>query len=597
MRHRLVVALAVVVALLLAGCGGLPTTGPVLEGRVLGDVVNEPVRVVAVGPAAGASQEAVVRGFLRAGEDADETHATGKSFLAPQSVDLWRWSSSDVIIYDGDLSLRQVDDDSVEVTADVLAKLTPEGRYVEQPPGVRARLTVGLTKVGGEWRIELPTTGFGLWLDNDQFNRVFANRFIYYVSRSGRALVPDSRWFPNGPRLATTLARAQLSEVPPYLDGAVSTGVPAGTALAVNAVPVSNGRAQVNLSSQALSADPASRSAMWAQLTKTLSQVASVGSVALAVDNTPLELPGGVTSVASASELGYEVVSKAALDTALLRRGDTIGRIDPRYVPDTQTAKRPDLKPKDIDVARIPDTWRDLALSGDGKQVAAVSGNRNDLSIWRATEPTRAVPPFATSLTGPVYDPAGYLWIAGRDDSGADRVFVLDSVSTDPKAAPKPVSTPWLKDRRVKTLSMSADGARLLVVTTDRNGIDEQLGLSGVVRAANEEPQSLTAPLRQAQSLTRIQDATWLDPTSYALLGQVRGSDPMRPWLATIGAGVDGVRRETGRLGAVPGAVTITSVGGPRGLLIITSDDRVLARAGSNWPPIEQGSDVLVPGG
>jgi hypothetical protein len=43
--------------------------------------------------------------------------------------------------------------------------------------------------------------------------------------------------------------------------------------------------------------------------------------------------------------------------------------------------------------------------------------------------------------------------------------------------------------------------------------------------------------------------------------------------------------------------VTITSVGGPRGLLIVTSDNRVLARAGSNWPPIEQGSDVLVPGG
>ncbi|GAB3877202.1 GerMN domain-containing protein [Terrabacter terrigena] len=597
MRRQLLVGLLATAATLLAGCGGLPTTGPVLEGRVLGDVVNEPVRVVAVGPADGASQEAVVRGFLRAGEDADETHATGKSFLAPQSVDLWRWSSADVIVYDGDLSFRQVDEDSVEVTAAVLARLTPDGRYVEQAPGVRERLMLGLTKVGGEWRIELPTTGFGLWLDNDQFNRVFTNRFIYYVSRTTRALVPDSRWFQNGSRLATTLARAQLSGVPPFLDGAVTTGVPANTSLVVNAVPVSNGRAQVNLSTQALSADPANRAAMWAQLTKTLGQVASVGSVSLAVDNTPLELPGGVTSVGSAAELGYDVVAKPALDTALLRRGDTIRRIDPRYVPDTQAAKRPDLKPKDIDVARIPDTWRNLALSGDGKQVAAVSRSGSDLSIWRATEPTRAVPPFATSLTRPVYDPVGYLWIAGRDDAGNDRVFALDSVSSDVTTVPKAVSTPWLKDRRVKTLSVSADGARLLLVTTDRNGIDEQVGLSGIVRAPNGEPQSLTAPLRQAQSLTRIQDVTWLDPTSYALLGQVRTNDPMRPWLATIGAGVDGTRRETGRLNAVPGAVAITSVGGPRGLLIVTSDDRVLARAGSNWPPIEEGSDVLVPGG
>ncbi len=77
----------------------------------------------------------------------------------------------------------------------------------------------------------------------------------------------------------------------------------------------------------------------------------------------------------------------------------------------------------------------------------------------------------------------------------------------------------------------------------------------------------------------------------------MRASDAVRPWLATLGAGVDGTRPGIGRLNAVPGAVTITTVGGPRGILIVTSDHRVLARAGSNWPQIERGSDVLVPGG
>ncbi len=140
---------------------------------------------------------------------------------------------------------------------------------------------------------------------------------------------------------------------------------------------------------------------MWAQLTKTLGQVASVGSVSLAVDNTQLELPGGVTSVESAADLGYDVAATAVFDTALLRNGDAIRRFDPRYVPDTQASKRPDLKPKDGDIARVPDTWGSLALSVDGKQVAAVSADRRDLSIWRATEPTRSVASFATSLTQP----------------------------------------------------------------------------------------------------------------------------------------------------------------------------------------------------
>ena len=597
MRARGLAALLLVASTTLAACGGLPATGPVVEGRALGEVLNEPVRVVAVGPVDGASQEAVVRGFLRAGEDTDETHATGRSFLAPQSVDLWRWSSEDVVVYDGDLTVRRLTDDTVEVSADGLARLTPGGRYVEQPPGAREKVILGLTKVGGEWRVELPSTGFGLWLDSDQFNRVYVNRVVHYVTRTGRDLVPDSRWFPIGTRLATTLARAQLSAVPGHLAGAVTTGVPAGTRLAVNAVPVVNGRAQVNLSSEALSADPVGRAAMWAQLSKTLSQISSVSSVSLAVDSTQLELPGSVTSVASASELGYGLVPKTFLDTALLRTGDALRRFDPRYVPDTQDAKRPDLKPKDGDVARIPDTWRTLALSVDGKQVAAVSANRRDLSIWKATEQPRSVAPFAASLIRPVYDADGYLWIAGSDGHGDNRVFVLDSVSSDPDSTPKPISTPWLGDRRVKSISVAADATRVLVVTTDRSGGDEQLGLSGIVRATNGEPEGLSQPLRQAQSLTRIQDVTWLDPVSYAVLGQVRKGDAMRAWLATIGAGVDGTRSGAARLSPVPGAVTITTVGGPRGLIIVTSDNRVLARAGSNWPLIERGSDVLVPGG
>ena len=90
MRGRRFAGLLLVASTMLAACGGLPSTGPVVEGRALGEVLNEPVRVVAVGPVDGASQEAVVRGFLRAGEDIDETRTTGRSFLAPQSVDLWR---------------------------------------------------------------------------------------------------------------------------------------------------------------------------------------------------------------------------------------------------------------------------------------------------------------------------------------------------------------------------------------------------------------------------------------------------------------------------------------------------------------------------
>lgn len=604
MRRRLLAAAALAVSLVLTACGGLPESGPVIEGRALGEAINEPVRVAATGPRDGASQEEIVRGFLRAGEDSDETRQTGKLFLAPQSVDLWRWSTQDVVIYDSDLSVRKVDEETVQVRATEVARLGPDGRYTEQPSGTKATLTLGVRKVGGEWRIDLPREGFGLWLDSDQFDRTFTARMVYFVTPSGRDLVPDFRWFPNGPRLATTLARAQLGRVPDYLQNAVVTGVPANTRLAVNAVPVVGGRAQVSLSSEALSADPDDRTAMWAQLTATLSQVSSVSSVSLAVDDTPLELPSGVSSAGSAAELGYDTVTNRTFETALLRQGDELSRLDPRFLPDTTVgSRRADTKPQDGDVARIPDTWTRLALSADGKQVAAVSTGRQLLSLWKADAPQVVVPPFASSLTTPVYDEQGYLWVGGADADGEDRIYVVDPRAAADPVTPVPVKAPWLKDRRVVSLAVAGDGVRLLVITTNRQGTDAQLGVSGIQRSPNGQPTSLASPLRQAQPLLVLTDVVWLDTTrsTYAVLGQVSEADPPRPWVGTIGLGLEGIRShgrssaESARTAPVPGAVSLTTVGGPRGIIVTTADDWAWARAGSAWRQVVRATDVLVP--
>ena len=68
---------------------------------------------------------------------------TGKLFLAPQSVDLWRWSTQDVIVYDGDLTVRKIDEETVQVSTTEVARLGPDGRYIEQPAGTKATMTLG----------------------------------------------------------------------------------------------------------------------------------------------------------------------------------------------------------------------------------------------------------------------------------------------------------------------------------------------------------------------------------------------------------------------------------------------------------------------
>ncbi len=604
MRRRALLGVAVAAVLSLSACGGLPETGPVTDGRRLGDNVGDPVRVFAQGPVDGSDQEAIVRGFIRAADDSDETRATGKSYLAPQSLDLWRPSSTDIVVYDSvaDIEVKKVGEEAVDVTIDAIAKVTTDGRYEELPTGTEVKARLGLTKVGGEWRVVLPSTGFGLWLDSNAFDRLYTNRVVFYVTPAGRRLVPDSRWFPSGSRMATTLSRAQLSAVPDYLKGALVTGVPGGTKLAVNAVPVENGVAQVNLSAQALDADPDDRIAMWAQLSATLGQVAGVSSVALSAEGAPLDLPGGGNAVSSASDLGYDIVVPRSFDTALLRQKDKLSVIDPRYIPDDAPDKRPPVSTQSAFTAAIPEGWTRLALSADGREVAAVGGDLKELSRWQATEAPILVPDFATELTRPTYDPSGFLWVGGVDPAGNARIFVLDSDSADAGTVPAAIAAPWLGGRRVVSLTVAADGARLLIVTTDGSGKDAQLAVTGIVRAANGAPTALARPWVQAQPLTLIRDAVWLDSSSYAVLGRISDTEPVRAWLGTIGAGVDGIRRrgnadpKDSRLAAVPRGTSLTTVGGPRGLIIITDEGSVLARAGATWRKIDEGTDLLVPG-
>ena len=150
---------------------------------------------------------------------------------------------------------------------------------------------------------------------------------------------------------------------------------------------------------------------------------------------------------------------------------------------------------------------------------------------------------------------------------------------------------------------MAGDGTRLLVISTNEQGTDAQLGVSGIQRLPNGQPTALAAPLRQAQALALLTDVVWLDTTrsTYAVLGQLRAGDPEQPWVGTVGMGLEGIRShgrstaKSAQAAAVPGAVSITTVGGPRGIVITTADGWVWARAGSAWRQAVRGTDVLVP--
>lgn len=604
-RFRAVLLIGAVLCVgLLAGCG-LPRTSDVVDGRRVGENVAPRARIVVDPPAVGASQDVIARDFIRSGagfqDVGDDQQVVGRSFLAPGSVDLWRPTAMTTTVFDSrtPLTIEHLPSDQVRLTITAVATIDENGRYRELPPGTRTSVVFTMTKVAGEWRITLPDGGFGLWLNTDDFDRVFGPYRINYIRADRRELVPDVRWFPTGPRLATALARAQLAAVPTYLSGVVDTAVPAGTRLAVDAVNVDlSGIATVTLTNSVQTIDPARRRPMWAQFLATLSQAPSVNGVSIEVQGIgkipAANLPSSVSSLA---DLGYAYPTFDPPTTGLLRTKEVLERTNPQALDESSPVPPAKSSRSSTDLPKIPETYVQLALSRDGADIAGVTASRGELAHWRGSIGSTA-PAFGTALTNPVYASDGRLWIGGSAQ-GASDLWTFDGTAAT-FSVPSVVKATWLDSRQIVNLSVSPDGTRVAVLSRLPDGSDDRMDVAGIVRDSTGLPVSLAEPYQQGEPLSRFVDLTWIDEMSLVVLGKAAAADPLRPYRVDLGQGV-GLRR-VGQLDLdqtlireTPDATGITSRGGVRGL-IVTTPKGVLVRAGNAWSEQTGVTEIVVGG-
>ena len=580
---------ALVVAAALSACGGLPAESPVQQGSQVGEAAGQPIRVQPDGPTPGATPDQIVRGFLRAGAGAsfNDDHAIARSFFTPKVKDQWLPDSGvEVYTEDSALKVELLTPTTVRVTASIVAEVDDTGRYRETPAGTSVQATFGMQKLGLGWRIALPPKGFGLWLSARDLDRIYRPFTIAYVSKSARTIVGDRRWFPITSGLATTLARAQLAPVPPYLTGAVQTGVPVHTVLAVDAVPIQSGRALVDLSALALSADPDQRRSMWAQFVNTLMQVPSVIQVSLEVEGARLDLPGIPDGVSMLTTLGYQIDTPTSAKTAVLRAGSELSRVSPDR---PQNQDQPRKPATDATLPKIPAGWVSLAMSWSGQEIAGVGDDRVDLARWQGNQLFQLAR-FGSKLTKPSYDSLNGLWVAG-EAGGATKVWVIDtSLSPVKDAKPREISAKWLGKRRVLALRVASDNQRVALITSDFAGGDMQVVVVGIVRSGNGVAASLAAePLRVGWTMTGATDLAWVDDSTLAVIGRVGPKAALAPQLVEIGGKVTA-------LPPVAGPRLVTSTGGVRGVVVITDQGKVLTRAGNGWQQLQTGTDFLIPG-
>jgi hypothetical protein len=596
------VAIAFAAVLVLPACMSIPREGPVVPGRPAGKDPNEGIfQYVPEGPAPGGTPEETVVGFVQAANGFSEDHRVARSFLSPARRVAWRPDASVDIYPDalppprvveqtgtprapatsatrapspgaavatpdpapsptaGSYPRRDRDDAeraTVAVDVPVTASIDDEGRYTAQPAGKRRKVTYGLVRVGGEWRIDsLPD---GILINALDFGVTFRPFPVYFSDAGHRFLVPDIHWFPYTPAVPTALVRALLGGPAPWLSPAVTTGAPPGTRMAVNSVVVSVRTATVDLNDAALTASPEERQLLERQLRETLSGFAD--AVKVTVQGADYDIPsGGWADDSGEAATGPRVDPSVDARPIVLDAAGRVARVEGSE-PESEI-----VPVKGVEKLAVPGASRPAA-SSDGTVFAVLGPLRQSLLLQLPGTPqATAVIRGQQGLTAPSFDPQGWVWTSPATNHGVVYAARTDGVTTVP--------APWLNGYQVESLRASRDGARLLIGA--RRGNRAAVFVAAVPRQSDGRPAEVKSPLSLMPDLQTVTDTAWVSEGQVAVLGRRIGSTAQQTWVVRVGG-------EIKEVASAPGATSITAGNGDL-TLVAGSPSGMLTRAGQTW--------------
>ncbi len=551
----------------LAGCAGIPTEGPVTEGREAARGIQPaPVRVLADPPRPRMTATELIRGFLTASDAYFYDDATARSFLTPEAAASWRPERRVVIDDPGrprvswDRSARRV-----SVALVQRAMITEDGRYVRLEAARRITAEFGVRRVSGEWRIdELADRAL---LTSGGVARTFRAANLYFLSPDRRVVVPDQVLLPDGPGLATAAVDHLLRGPRAALRPAAVTAFPPGAARNLPVV-VQDGIATVDLDESVLAASPESHRDMAAQLGWTLGQIEEVRAVRLTVGGDPLPEGAGQPRAVDSWE-AYDPRGSGA--AAYFVRSGRLGRVDGgRFAP----VEGP-LGDGSTSIANP-------AVSVDGSSAAGTSVD-GDIVLTAGISPPGKVTHVLgqageSPYAAPSWDRLGTLWVV---QPATGRLFALRhgrSVAA--------VDVDGLRGRRLVALAVSPDGTRLAGIAAGERGREVVAGtIARSAGGANARVQEFrTVPT----GLRNVQDVAWSELDRLLVLG---GSGAVPP--AAVEVDVDGYV-PVPRL-SLRGA---TSVAATPGLppVLATSDGLIWVADGLRWRRLGEGGSPVYPG-
>ena len=572
---RAVVAVLAGLALLLAGCTGVP-----------GSSSPEVVRSVAIGgedqsqklvtPLPGVLPRNLVQSFLAVNADSAGKHASARSFLTTTAGS---WTDTTVTVASS-VSVAGYAHGSVTVNAAVVGTVAANGTYLPALQTGKAAVVqfpFGITTVKGQNRIS--SLRPGLLLTEEQFLDSYVPRSLYFFDLAHHYLVPDARWTPDGdPIQASEVLMNQLAAGPSLgLQDAVNNdALPAQSSTRHIDVSGSNPvRIEISGSSQ-LPATNKDRLA--AQIAATLSDVDRGRSLEITDGGSPIVIPDAGGREFDSSDFGGAVVASPVPEVYYLRGGQIVD-------------EKRRLVPGPLNYGRYPLQSLAVSRSGVGGDLSVAGtttiAGRSDLVMGTQTDGLRRST-VAGVTTRPAFAPGRVEAWVGVGSQIYRNVLAGSRITSTGVQLQLPVP-----GQTVVALRLSPEGSRIALVLRDPVG-HQSLYTGAVVRNASTNQVRINSLVQISPSNVTVTDLAWIEGERLNAIGYDSGSPDDAHVYRT---GADGSAWTEYGIGELPGppATLAGAPGQPAWAAAGTPPSNVyLQRSGVTWSnPGSQSSTAL----
>ena len=584
LRVRWAVAVSAVVWA--SACTAVPDSGGVHAGNAVAPSATTKVNVQARTPVPNDTPQNIVLGFQFANADIGvaKAYLTDGASWQPQGVKVVGDSSTVTVVPNGDTS-------TVKVAYTQVGSLAADGTYQPFQPSPESppleydyTLSKGAAEKG-QWRITNPPP-FSV-LTVDQIESTYQKGYVYFLRPDEQMLVPVRVFLPVREHFADALLAVLLHGPPVWLKSAVTTAIPARTALMQPSSEV-GGVTTVELSREIASASDAERNAIAAQISYTLANSATPGQ-----DFGQLRILAGGQPFLSCKGLPLQTAHDCAgFDGDAVPLNFYFTDLDHRSRDHLNRLLPGDTGAFGITNLQAASLVPRASSSGTPDLIAGVTqgtGSELDLYAGPVTQPQKLLEGFA--FTTPSWDSLGNLWTVQRvTSSSAPEIRVAPAGKA---TLPGPIAVPPIllaNNKVIQQLKVSRDGTRIAVLAVSTAGVGQ------VLVGAVTKDGTITNFYPVAPSLTTARDFVWASSTRLEILATAPSNAVPGTTSQMWSVDVDGWPPSLADQLILPDGTSSIADAPGEGVVVGTTSNVIERLANNSWQVVGDGTSPRYPG-